>query len=140
MIAENLIRRITFSYEVESRLARADTRVVTLRGLSLVVIVLALAIGGYVFAKQARTTGPTSQLVEQAKADASVAVAAANFQAALPAMEAWFAQQTTYVGAQLPPAFGVIVARADATSYCLQDAAGRQHLDGPGGTLQPGPC
>lgn len=112
----------------------------TIRGLSLVVLVLALGIGGYVFAKQAEETGPTSQLVEQARDDASAAVAAANFQGAVTAMAAWFADNTSYAGAQLPPVYRVVVVRADAAAYCLQDAAGAQHLSGPGGAIEPGPC
>jgi uncharacterized protein (UPF0333 family) len=113
---------------------------VTIRGLSLVVLLLALGIGGYVFAKQAKETGPTSQLVEQARDDASAAVATANFQGAVTAMEAWFADHTSYAGAQLPPVYRVLVVRADAGAYCLQDAAAAQHLTGPGGSVQPGPC
>ena len=112
----------------------------TIRGLSLVVLILALGIAGYVFSRQAQSVGPTSQLVENAKADASSAVAAVNFQAAVPAMESYFAEHTTYAGAALPPAFGVLVARSDAVSYCLQDRVGAQHMSGPAGTVQPGPC
>ena len=112
----------------------------TIRGLSLVVLVLALGIAGYAFSRQAQSVGPTSELVEQARADASADVAAVNFQGAVPAMEAYFAEHTSYAGAQLPPAFGVFVARSDAASYCLQDRVGAQHMAGPAGTLQPGPC
>lgn len=112
----------------------------TYRGLTLVVLLLAMGIGGYVFARQAQTVGPTSQLAQEATEEAKAQVAAINFQAAIPAMEAYFSTNTTYAGATLPPSYGVVVARADAVSYCLQDAAGAKHLAGPGGTPQPGAC
>ena len=53
-------------------------------------------------------------------------------------MQAYFDQNQTYVGATLPAGSGVVLASADATSYCLQD--GSEHEVGPGGTPQPGAC
>jgi hypothetical protein len=43
----------------------------------------------------------------------------------------------TYAGASLA-GFGVTLARADASSYCMQ--AHGSHLAGPGGVVQSGPC
>jgi len=67
-------------------------------------------------------------------------VAATNFQGGDTAMQAFFAQSGTYVSATLPPGTGVVLVRADATSYCLQTPAGDQHENGPGGSAQPGAC
>ena len=53
-------------------------------------------------------------------------------------MQAFYTQSGTYAGATLPPGSGVVLVRADATSYCLQ--AGAEHEDGPGGLPQPGGC
>ena len=69
-------------------------------------------------------------------------VAGANFASATPALQAWFAENGTYVGATLPPGTGVVLVRADGTGYCLQaDVGGTQeHEVGPQGAPQPGPC
>jgi hypothetical protein len=115
---------------------------VTVRTLSLVSLLCALAIGAYLFTTQMRENGPTSDLAQQAEADAAAAASTANFQAAAPALQAWFAEHGSYAGATLQPVFGVQLVRADATSYCLQSGGGEtaQHVVGPGGTPAPGPC
>ena len=56
----------------------------------------------------------------------------------MPALQAYFDENHTYVGATLPPGSEVALAAATTTGYCLQ--SGDQHEDGPGGTPQPGPC
>ena len=114
----------------------------TLRSLSIVALVLALAIAGWLATTHLGATGPTSKPGRRAQDKASARTADANFQAAFPALQAHFAENGTYAGANLPPAYGVIVARADATSYCLQAGTGEamQHVVGPGGTPAPGPC
>jgi hypothetical protein len=114
----------------------------TVRGLGLLSLVVTLAIVGYLFSRQAQEEGPTSQLAQQAEAQASSDVAGTSFQAAAPEIQAWFAEHGTYAGMSLPPSFNVIVMRADASSYCLQSGSGTtvEHLDGPGGTPQPGAC
>jgi len=102
----------------------------------------ALAIGGYLFTTQMRQNGPTSPTAKRAEADATAAASTANFQAAAPALQAWFAEQGTYAGATLTPAFGVQLVRADAASYCLQSGAGAttRHVVGPAGSPAAGPC
>ena len=70
--------------------------------------------------------------------EAQSEVAATNFSQADAAMQAYFTQSGTYAGATLPLGTGVVLVRADATSYCLQ--AGNEHEDGPGGQPQPGAC
>jgi hypothetical protein len=115
----------------------------TVRGLGLLSLVVALAIVGYLFSQQAKENGPTSQLAQQAESQASSEVAVANFQAAATEMQGWFAEHATYAGAALSPGYHVAVARADATSYCLQTGSGTsvQHQVGPGSTaVLPGPC
>jgi hypothetical protein len=115
---------------------------VTVRTLSLVSMLCALAIGAYLFTTQMRENGPTSETARNAQADATAAASTANFQAAAPALQAWFAEHGTYAGATLPPVFGVQLVRADAGSYCLQSGSGEtaQHVVGPGGNPAPGPC
>jgi len=112
------------------------------RVLGLVVLLLGLAVAVYMFERDAQTAGPTSQLAQQAESQARAEVAAVNFQAAVPLLEAQRAATGTYAGARLSPDFGVALARADATSFCLQGsvAPSVEHLAGPNGTPEPGPC
>ena len=114
----------------------------TVRSLSLVSLLIALAIGGYLFTTQTRTAGPTSEAGQRATEQAAAQASAANFQAAAPVLQAHHAQNATYAGAVLPPNLGVMLVRADATSYCLQTGTGgdAQHLVGPAGAAAPGPC
>ena len=56
----------------------------------------------------------------------------------MPALQAFYDENQTYVGATLPAGSGVTLVRAGSTSYCLQ--SGTEHEDGPGGAPQPGPC
>jgi hypothetical protein len=110
------------------------------RSLGLVMLVLTLGIGGWLFAQQAKTNGPTSTVAQQAEAQAVVAGAATSFQSAVPTLEAFYAANGTYAGASLPATYGVSVARADATSYCLQSLDGQAHETGPNGSPAAGPC
>ena len=114
----------------------------TLRTLSLVSLVAALAIGGWLFARSANETGRTSPAAQRAESQASSEVAATNFQAVVPILEQFRAEHGTYAGASLPPGYGVAVVRADDASYCLQagSAGAVQHLVGPNGSPVPGPC
>jgi hypothetical protein len=108
--------------------------------MGMVLLVLTLAIGGYLFAQQAKTTGPTSQAAQQAEAQATAAASATSFDAALPTLQAWFADHGTYAGAVLPPSYGVTLVRGDAASFCLQSADGQLHETGPNGAPAAGPC
>jgi hypothetical protein len=112
----------------------ADIRRVT-RSLGLVFLLVSLALGGFLFTRQS----PGSQALEQqAQTQADAAAAATSFAAAVPTLQAWYADHGTFAGATLPPAYGITVVRADAVSYCLQ--SGGEHVDGPNGTPAPGPC
>ena len=102
---------------------------------ALLVVVL---VGGYLYTQNTHSNGPTSAAGSQAVSQAQSAVAAANFSQAEQFMQAFYVQSGTYAGATLPPGTGVVLASADATSYCLE--AGNEHVDGPGGQPQPGSC
>lgn len=108
------------------------------RSLALPLLVISLAVGGFLFVRNTQTSGPTSSVAQQAETQAQVDVASTNFDGVLPVLQAWFVENATYAGATLPLGSGVVLVRADATSYCLQ--SGTEHLDGPGGVAQPGPC
>jgi hypothetical protein len=101
-----------------------------------------LAIVGVLMMLNMSHNGPTAKSTKVAEAKATAAVSGLNFTGAAPEFEAYKAENATYAGATLPPAFGVTVVRADATSYCLQAGVGGavQHFVGPGGTPAAGPC
>ena len=108
------------------------------RSLALPLLLISLGVGAFLFVHDARTSGPTSSVAQQAETEAQVDVAATNFDGVVPVLQAWYAENATYAGATLPPGSGVTLVRADAASYCLQ--SGTEHLNGPGGAAQPGPC
>ncbi|MES1247835.1 MAG: hypothetical protein ABUS54_09200 [Actinomycetota bacterium] len=110
------------------------------RSLGLVSLLVVLAVGGYLFTQQTKSNGPTSPAVQQAETQAQQNASATSFDAALPTVQAYYADNGTYAGLTLPPAYEVTVARADATSYCLQSLDGTMHDAGPNGVPQSGPC
>ena len=112
------------------------------RSFGLPMLLISLAVGGFLFVSQSKTSGPTSAAVTQAETQAVAAASSTSFQAAETKMLAWFADHATYAGATLDPADGATVVRADAHSYCLQATFGTtvEHDNGPGGQAQPGPC
>ena len=109
-----------------------------LRILGIPALLVAVVIGLYLAAKGMQSNGPTSAAGQQAISQAQSVGAGADFSQADTALQAFFDENQTYAGATLPPGSGVVLVRADATSYCLQ--AGSEHEDGPGGSPQPGPC
>ena len=109
-----------------------------LRLVGIPVVLVAMLIGVYLSMQDMRSNGPTSTSGQQAITEAHSATAGLDFNQAVPALQAYFDQNQTYVGATLPPGSDVVLASANATSYCLQ--AGDEHEVGPGGTPQPGPC
>jgi Tfp pilus assembly protein PilE len=112
------------------------------RGFGLVVVISSLAIVAVLMALNLRQSGPTSQTAKRAQAAATAAVGSMNFTGAATELEAFHAENGTYAGAALPASFGVVLARADASSYCLQSGVGGsiQHFVGPGGPSAAGPC
>jgi hypothetical protein len=109
-----------------------------LRVLGIPAFLVVALIGIYLYSQDAQSNGPTSAVGQQAISQSQSAVAATNFSQADAAMQAYYVQGGTYAGATLPLGTGVVLVRADATSYCLQ--AGGEHEDGPGGQPQPGNC
>jgi hypothetical protein len=76
--------------------------------------------------------------------------AASYVRAAIPALEAWYADHNTYAGASFAALrttydsgiANVEIVSADATSYCVQSTAGtpQYHKAGPAADILPGPC
>jgi hypothetical protein len=77
--------------------------------------------------------GSTTDIAPDAGAD----VARAELTAAGLNLTTWYQRRGTYAGGRtgLP---SVTVARADATSWCVENST--DHLAGPGGTVAAGPC
>jgi Tfp pilus assembly protein PilE len=103
------------------------------RGVPLLSLVVALLVGALLWSGQTSGSAHSERQVERAQQTAS----AVTFQQAQSALEDFRAVNGTYAGASLA-GFDVTVARADASSYCIQ--AGGSHLAEPGGTVQPGSC
>jgi hypothetical protein len=108
------------------------------RVLGIPAVLVVALIGIYLYTQDAKSNGPTSAAGQQAITQAQSSVAAVNFAQADAAMQAYYTQSGTYVGAALPLGTGVVLVLANAYSYCLQ--AGNVHEDGPGGQPQPGGC
>lgn len=108
-----------------------------LRVLGIPALLVVVFVGVYLSMQDAKSSAPTPG-DQQAISQAQSVGAEADFGQVAPVLQAYFDQNQTYAGATLPPGSGVVLARADATSYCLQD--GNEHELGPGGTPQPGPC
>jgi hypothetical protein len=100
-------------------------------------LLIAVFVGLYLASQDAKSNTPSAS-DQQAVAQAQSVGAGADFGQVQPGLQAYFDQNQTYVGATLPAGSGVVLARTDATSYCLQD--GSEHEIGPNGTPQPGPC
>jgi hypothetical protein len=100
-------------------------------------LLIAVFIGLYLTSQDAKSTAPSAS-DQQAVAQAHSIAAGSDFAQAVPALQAFYDENHTYVGATLPPGSQVVLAQAGATSYCLQ--SGNEHELGPGGTPQPGPC
>jgi hypothetical protein len=105
------------------------------RGVSLLSLLVALLVVGWMLTAQRSGSNDreTSREIAQAEQSAS----GVSFQQAQTELEAHYALNGTYAGASLG-GFGVALARADASSYCIQDAS--SHLDGPGGSVAAGRC
>jgi hypothetical protein len=112
------------------------------RSLVFPLLLIALAVGGFLFVRQAQSVGPTSRTATQAETHAAAVAASTDFGAAQAVLLSWFAARGTYAGVTLPPVYAVAVVRADASSFCLQAGAGTAatHELGPGGQAQSGPC
>ena len=76
------------------------------RVFGLPLVLVSLAVGGFLFVRQMQTDGPTAPAVTQMITQIDANVAGANFASAVPAMQAWFTEKGTYAGATLPPSAG----------------------------------
>ena len=105
------------------------------RGVPLLSLVLALLVGAFLWSAQSgRSPGArANRQIDQAQ----LASTAVTFQQAASALEDFRTVNGTYAGTSLA-GFGVKLARADASSYCIE--TGGSHLAGPGGTVAPGAC
>jgi hypothetical protein len=105
------------------------------RGLSLVSVLLALLVGGWLLtAQQSRPSRTTAtQAIDEAQQGAD----GIAFQQAQAELEQFRSLNGTYAGASLA-GFGVTLARADVGSYCIQTATA--HVAGPGGAAAAGRC
>jgi len=109
-----------------------------LRVFGIPALLVVALLGAYLSLQNMQSSGPRSAAGQRAITQAQSEVAATNFAQADAAMQAFFTQNQTYVGATLPAGTGVVLVSAAPTSYCLQ--AGDQHEVGPGGQPAPGAC
>ena len=109
-----------------------------LRVFAIPAVLMVLFVGAYLSMKDMSSDGPASAAGKQEISQAQSATAGLDFSQAVPALQAYFDQNHTYVGATVPPGSDVTLVSADATSYCLQ--SGDEHEVGPGGQPLPGPC
>ena len=109
-----------------------------LRTLGIPALLVVAVLGLYLYSQDAKSSGLTSTAGQQAITQAQSEVDATNFGQAEAAMQAFYVQNGTYVGAILPAGTGVALVRADAASYCLE--AGDEHEVGPNGQPEPGGC
>ena len=105
------------------------------RGLSLVSVLVALLVGGWLLTAQ--QSSPSRSTATQAIDEAQQAADGIAFQQAQAELEQFRSLNGTYAGASLA-GFGVTLARADSGSYCIQTATA--HVAGPGGAAAAGPC
>jgi hypothetical protein len=104
------------------------------RGLSLLLLLVPLVMGGWLLNAQMNGASSGQSALQQID-KARQAALAARFQQGVVQLEQFRAVNGTYAGAT---ADGFTVARADASSYCIETA--NQHLAGPGGSPQSGRC
>jgi uncharacterized protein YxeA len=110
--------------------------------MGLLLVVITLAIVGGLMAVQSKTQGPNAPQVQQEESQALVTASAQTFAQVGQALQADYAQNGTYVGAELPVGSQVTLAQATDKTYCLQTTVdGRVvHESGPGGAPAAGAC
>jgi hypothetical protein len=106
--------------------------------LTIGLSIAALAVGGWKMLLPTASDG-TSQ-VAGAVSSVVGTITSAQFTGARATLDAQHTATGSYAGA--PVTAPITLVRADESSYCIQYAQGPvvQHLVGPGGTAQPGPC
>jgi hypothetical protein len=120
--------------------AAADTPEMT-RMFSLCSLLAAVAIGGYLFTANSGGKDAGTQAAQEI-AQAEQTGAEATFHQAAIALEAHHAESGTYVGTDLRGFGGVVLARADAATYCVQAGVGPalMHQASTDGAPAPGAC
>ena len=118
------------------------------------VAVAAVAALGTMVLSGGKSSNTTKTVVvavqQQPSSDASLAAAESSVRAALPDIEAYYADHNSYLGATssalrqidsgLSPTVSVVSSRSQ--SYCLQSTVQGQtaSVNGPGGTIVAAPC
>jgi hypothetical protein len=105
------------------------------RALGTVSLLVTLVVIGWMLTAQ--QSGSSRQQQIQAVDRAQSTANGVAFEQAQAQLEQQHAVSGTYTGTSLG-GFGVTLVRADASSYCIQNAAA--HLAGPGGAVATGPC
>jgi len=105
------------------------------RALGTVSLLVTLVIIGWMLTAQ--QSGSSRRQQTQAVDRAQSTANGVAFEQAQAQLEQQHAFNGTYAGTSLGD-FGVTLVRADASSYCIQNATA--HLAGPGGAVATGPC
>jgi hypothetical protein len=107
-------------------------------GLSIGITIAAVIFGGWRMLLPG--VGGASKGVDNTVSSLINTTLRAAFTGAESSLDAQRVATGTYAGTAIQPPLTLV--RADATSYCLQYTQGpvMQHLAGPGGAIQPGPC
>jgi Tfp pilus assembly protein PilE len=106
------------------------------RGIGLLSLVVALVAAAYLTNAQLSASPSRASATHEIKR-AQQTADGVKLQQAEFAIEQFHALNGTYAASSLGH-LGVKLVRADSSSYCLQ--AGAEHLAGPGGSPEPGPC
>jgi hypothetical protein len=105
------------------------------RAFGMVSLLVTLAVIGWMLTAQ--QSGSSRKQETQAVDQAQVTANGVAFEQAQAQLEQQHALSDTYAGTSLG-GFGATLVRADASSYCIQNASA--HLTGPGGAVATGPC
>jgi Tfp pilus assembly protein PilE len=105
------------------------------RGLGFVSLLVTLVVVGWMLTAQ--QSGSSRKQQKRAVDQAQVTANGVVFEQAQAQLEQQHALNGTYAGTPLS-GFGVTLVRADASSYCIQNATA--HLAGPGSAAATGPC
>jgi hypothetical protein len=111
------------------------------RAVTLISLLGAMLVGVYLFGAGSRAASSSSPVARHAEEAGSAAAATANFQQASVALEQNRAVSGSYSGTNLA-GFGVVLVRADSSSYCIQSGTGTaaMHASGPGAPPSAGSC
>ena len=106
--------------------------------LTVGITIAAVAFGGWRMLLPG--TGGASSEVSGSVSTMLTSVVKAQFTGAEASMDTQRIATGSYAGAAVQPP--IVLVRADAAGYCLQLSQGPelQHVNGPGGTPEPGAC